>query len=114
MEPDKLTLNERIAKVKGWEVDYSMSGSADQFCAATPDGMLKDWRTDIADAWELVEEMFSNGHHYIDVASVGDRSNPWECEVSGANGNYGVARNAPTAPEAICLAYLAVMEKEDD
>jgi hypothetical protein len=64
------------------------------------------WSTDIAAAWVLVEEMRENGL----LLSLRDSGVNWFVVIrSEKGGEYAdVAKaNSPTAPRAICLAYLA-------
>ena len=96
------TINERIARVKRWH--YHGEGYASPVKSTGP---LRDWSGSIADAWELVEEMTSEPS-YVCIESPLVGENKWRCSVDEPNAIY---KDAPTAPEAICLAWLAVMEE---
>jgi hypothetical protein len=69
-----------------------------RFCIELP-----HYSTDIAAAWELVEQ--HDGEFYLDRDPVpGPYRKPWYA-LFGENLDDG--RYAPTAPEAICRAFLA-------
>ena len=109
-----MTLNERIAKVKGWY-------DAPSGWAKTGSGEIKplsmgevyktpDWSGSIADAWELVEEItdqITRGkmRNKSPALWFDKTSELWCCDI-GKHSAFG-----KTAPEAICLAYLAVKEE---
>ena len=110
-----MTLNERIAKVKGWEyfpARKSACPSRDFY-----QGDEKNWSGSIADAWELVREIQAHNPGWRFSILGGDtRFNGWKAEFFGhidPSQDYGqrhASEQAATLPEAICLAYLAVME----
>ncbi len=108
------TINERIAKAKGWEFDPGYQNYGAWF-AHNEDGRLAykamknglpDWSGSIADAWELVEELRNLGP--TDLATLKDGG--WQCNC--LRHGSSISRKAPTAQEAIALAWLAVNEGE--
>jgi len=56
---------------------------------------------DIEAAWEVVEKMAKDGEGLFDLAQ---HQNNWEAILSSPTGSFRA--NAPTAPEAICIAAL--------
>ena len=98
-----MTLNERIATAKGWEELAAIEGSY-----KIPGGYayrLPDWSGSIADAWGLVEEIGSAGRRDMYPVIWQDKGTDlWVCEF----GKIQSPQWCDTAPEAICLAYLAV------
>ena len=98
-----MTLNERVAKVKGWHYNVRYDLAAE----AADKGESRDWSHRIADAWELVEELLAQG---LDVAVESTRYRDGLCFTASVSDKD--AYDAATAPKAICLAWLAVMEGE--
>jgi len=64
---------------------------------------LPHYSTSMADAWALVEEMEHSGCNEISVLLDEDE---WACVVWIDGLNDFIEGIAPTAPEAICRAYL--------
>jgi hypothetical protein len=65
---------------------------------------IKDYSTDIAKAWEVVEKL--NTHIIIERLEYRE---DWYCEISGISNSAGEqlhSTTAPTAPLAICRAAL--------
>jgi hypothetical protein len=58
------------------------------------------WSSDIAAAWELVEQLAENPHTHVELSNS-LKPKGWNCWIGG-----GVRVNAPTAPLAICRAIL--------
>lgn len=81
-------LNERIARAKGWTR------------AREP-----NWSGNIADAWELMKEMRADLMEFA-ITPHYERHGGW-CFEFLDGGRY----ESGTAPEAICLAWLAIHEK---
>jgi len=108
------TLNERIAKVKGWYClgkDWCPPGVDVQRTAGI--WSLTDWQHSISDAWELVEEMEAEGL-YVCIEGPVIEKDDWRCSVSPkTDGGIGgsALENAGTACEAICKAWLEVHGK---
>ena len=100
------TINERIARVKRWH--YHGEGYASPVKSTGP---LRDWSGSIADAWELVEEMRP------EVGNIEINVDCDACMVTILTATEephlleGINVCANDAPEAICLAWLAVMEE---
>lgn len=108
-------LNERIAKVKGWY--NTPSGwariNSDGVTALSAGDVYKtpDWSGNIADAWELVGEIQETGRS-VSVNSPVPGYYTWD--VRGWNDKTNDGRyiaHGEDAPEAICLAWLAIHEK---
>lgn len=74
----------------------------------------EEWQpsTNIADAWQVLEKFQSTHNIYL----VTIEKYRWCCDLEGANGaapaggDEHVSEMADTAPRAICLACLAVMQ----
>lgn len=63
----------------------------------------KDWQHNIADAWELMEEILSEGKEETSICGcVSKPRTDWIVEFSD-----GIEVSAKTAPEAICKAWIA-------
>ena len=117
------SINERIARVKGWDLAPGLFG-ADPVGVVPRDTMLiaqqyRNWQHSIADAWELVEEMRAAG--WVPMVCEVEDIGTWRCigtdpAMPGQQDerDWERAGEAPTAPKAICLAWLSVMEKEDE
>jgi hypothetical protein len=75
---------------------------------------IPDYSTDIAAAWKVVEH-FGQVEYFIDMSN--SRRNGWRCAITGPEKVQGTRLTnhhiayAETAPLAICLAALEVMEK---
>lgn len=112
-----MTLNERIAKAKGWVMvewweDKGHEPPAYRRGWRHPHGsrrrvLPKNWSGSISDAWELVEEVSAGAG--LCVTRLQYDGEDWVCVLGS-----GKARRADTAPEAICLAWLAIHEKPTD
>lgn len=96
--------------------DYAMEGEAIGKFTFTYDGKssiyedtLPNWATDIAAAWELVEEMFSAGWNFYLESEHNQKSNYWVMfHMDGSDGTRisDSDGEAPTAPLAIARAWL--------
>lgn len=72
----------------------------------------QDWTTDIAAAWELVEEMIENGEAPGELIISWYEDKKWYCQSADRKvENYAYA---DTAPLAICRAWLMWRKGEDE
>lgn len=70
---------------------------------------LSDYSGNIGDAWKVVGVLELRGY-LLDTLS--NMSGHWYCEFCNKHGvTYGLAREQPTAPLAICMAALDLAEK---
>lgn len=120
-ESEKLRI--RVAELLGWTeiesrelvhspipqlVGVKPGERPSQFTGYVPKYTLPNWPEKIEDAWELVEKLTQS--HQVGVTFFGDC---WQCELNDHRTDqyypeiYG---NADTAPEAICKAFVKVME----
>lgn len=127
MQMTPAELREAIAKAKGYECKH---GYMDKACInpkdywVTPEGrltsVLPDWPTDIADAWNLVEEIRAHGD---EIRLDTDRNGSGEDVITvvalrfrgdgrGTGWNSVAIAEAPTPALAICRAWL--MWKDGD
>lgn len=108
-----MTLNERIAKLKGWT--YSDIQSCDVGVRKHPYVKIRDWSGTISHAWELVLEIQKlrppQIDHFIEelAETLTRMSGPMEPKTVLS----ALVRHAECAPKAICIAWLAVMEAKD-
>ena len=122
MTPAELRL--AIARAKGWTHirEVAFSGS---LIGKNPHGSsdtLPDWPADIAAAWELVQEgRFIIGPEYAggyDIRQIGwSVYECWVCAADDVNSETGHGRElaiAETAPLAICRAWLAWKDCENE
>lgn len=98
-------LRNEVARVLGyvyaavwWKPDGTLAGT------------LPKWSTSIADAWELVEQAERDGF-WLKIHSPFVAGDAWHAGftplgITGWNGQPDYAGAAPTAPRAICLAFL--------
>jgi len=109
-------LDRLVAEAKGWK-HLRLIASKDYawFIEESPGHYLQEvmrpWSTDIAAAWELVEEM-RNYEQYINL----DNSPCYfgECEaVLWVNENEYIDAYGQTVPEAIARAYLLAKLEEE-
>jgi len=123
MTPEQL--REAIAKAKGWRCivvdhgDFSRTIWWDK-----PDGTsaptLPDWPTNIANAWELVDEIRASGCELrIDTDRNGGGADIYSVAIMkfrgdgrGTGWTQVVEAEAPTAPFAISRCWLMWKEKE--
>jgi hypothetical protein len=128
-ELDELRL--RIARLDGWifpgeseqgDIDYMLNHYG------ISNHPVPDYPNDIAAAWELVDEMNHSGDGFVDLIYAIHDNGPqlkWLCEFRMLskwivkNGNDPLDGRsdyilglAPTAPEAICRAWLAWKEAQ--
>jgi hypothetical protein len=77
---------------------------------------LPDWPASIAAAWELVDDMDNNGK-WVQMRTPFIDDGYWcGCTpkgITGWNGTPDLWMNAPTAPLAICKAWLAWKRSEE-
>jgi hypothetical protein len=99
------TLNYRIADLKQW----AYSPNTDTARDFDNDGLPRDWSGSIADAWELVNELTAN--RWIVRVIIDSHSACVELRLPPTRGIV-IAPTQPTAPEAICAAYLHVMKEK--
>jgi hypothetical protein len=112
-------LRMEIAKAKGWQIYHYDKDIAENcyyllvdsdFDAVNPfnyrkteaecwEKDLPGWPANIADAWELVEEMGK-----LENVTIQNVEDYWRCEVDDMARTIGAC--ATTAPIAICKAYL--------
>jgi hypothetical protein len=117
MTPEEIRLE--IAKAKGIKLIFPFSPTMPYFengVTSTGRPYLSQvpwWPTSISDAWELVEEMRAAGF-WVQMRTpfVAGHNNDYWCGatpqgVTGWNGEPDNWTQAPTAPLAICRAYLA-------
>jgi hypothetical protein len=96
-----MELNKKIAKLKG--IPYSNFDPRD---------VNPNWEENIADAWELFEEIkyqvlivkWADGEYVISYVNAKNIYNPKKI----------ILGEAKTAPEAICKAWIAWKENEKD
>ena len=69
--------------------------------------ILPEYSTDIAAAWQVVEWMITGKPWECYLTHQTDG---WDCDFSHPGAMGVMAQTAPTAPEAICLAFLAAIE----
>ena len=100
------SINERIAKVKELKVTAVYQDGAVRTKAGKRIGEEYNWQHSIADAWVLVEEMARTESVTVALFPSGPEDEKAAVYVQATEGL------APTAPEAICLAYLALNEKK--
>ena len=122
-----LTDNEirlKIAELKGWRVyDVNLDYRVEKYMGTSPEGVfyavLPDWPTDIAAAWEMVEEIKAAGIWFMmgnpdfnpDAAMV----HGWWAKLylpDDDTGGIEIEQVADTAARAICLAWLTWKEVE--
>jgi hypothetical protein len=118
-ELDELRL--KIAKEKGYTHVIGKMDAASRYpteywlVGNSKTSVLPDWTTDIAAAWELVEEIKSDGRE-VGVTFVRNSYNKftgWMVDVGPKNGlQHSITVTGATAPEAICSAYLAWKEEQ--
>lgn len=66
----------------------------------------------ISDAWVLVDKL--RGKYFFQISSDGFTGEEWRCLIAlSDNPAISVTAEAPTAPEAICLAALKTLEVAD-
>ena len=106
-------LDEAIAKAKGWtslhgRMDFGSIHDSNFW--EKPGGIvtsfLPDWSTGIADAWGLIEELAENWT--ITIENRPDNPQEVLVRIFRAFSNIHFMGDAPTAPRAICIAWLAV------
>jgi len=107
---DKREIDAKIDRLKGHRVE--MLGDGDTSDVFRVLGVAKSfavndvphYSTSIADAWILVEEMVKASS----VVRISVSSGLWDCEAWIAETGILAFSDdgAPTAPEAICQAYL--------
>jgi len=106
---DRILEAEVAIKVMGWHL---VEGTTWRDAEGKYRGMTYIWcpSVSIADAWEVVEKMREGGNFDFELQELGAPA--WEAVFlpCGAIGVVGIGR-APTAPEAICRAALAALEK---
>ena len=76
---------------------------------------VEDYRPDfsIAQAWELVEELFRAGHSFA-INRMTDFSGIYSASFSVRDGVKWNTTSAQTAPIAICRAYLKIREGDTE
>ena len=105
------SINEEIAKAKGWQDIINSEGGVFEKFSMLP---KKNWQNSIADAWELVEELASMKNEWaIQLSGDGAESHRYSCFFTDLPSNSPTAY-APTAAEAICLAYLSLQGADDE
>jgi len=106
-------INEAVARKLGWIKVLAgwMDNSRHSIHPNIP-----NYCTDIADVWEIVEDLPYFKLSTVGYMSIKDRSaiTKWECTtVTGAPTQpIGYLAEADTAPMAICLAFLKLKESE--
>ena len=109
-------LRRKIAEVNGWIVQESPTELwyLDEIARWQ---IVPNWPVNIADAWELVEEMRESGYVFDlrarreqNIVMEGENYNHdrWSCECHpfGTITTKAILETADTAPRAICLAWL--------
>lgn len=92
----------------GWSAGYAISKAEEhsiRSCAA-PLRMLPTYSSDIAAAWEIVRKFLEQLRWNVELSSDQGELLEWRCELRGGDPYVEVYADAPTAPEAICLAAL--------
>lgn len=113
MEPDELRMV--IAKDKGYTLEPHRNCSCgtqtwylnDVICLAQE---VPHWSTDIADAWELVEEMADQGDLFIESWKDGEwfiANHPFSANPRGLASCDGKTTGKRDICLAICRAWLA-------
>jgi hypothetical protein len=109
MNNDEIRL--KVAKIKGWTVVQDLSLDMQPWLEDIP-----NWPVEIADAWELVEEMAIPDEFALSMIYKDCMENIiWECVYSRYEdcGDFGSRFvMADTAPLAICLAYIQWKESQ--
>lgn len=106
MTDEELRLN--VAKRKGFDKLRTSRGRwwGEQQATGYARVYIPDWPADIAAAWGLVEEMV-DGHADPHI-SHGWNPNTWDCDTISPR----IHSLAPTAPRAICIAWLMWKDAE--
>lgn len=74
---------------------------ADSTCKCDKQINVPNYTTDISAAWAVVEAF-----DYIECARLPFRPNCYGARINGTDGDILAITQAPTAPEAICLAAI--------
>jgi hypothetical protein len=107
--PD-LELRRRVAEVLGWTQLHKWGENIDGIPPGSPDTdanirSVPAYELDIAAAWGLLEGLRYDVDNTTDAPDV--------CVILWLEDGTPTSAIAPTAPRAICLAYLAWKESSD-
>lgn len=105
----ELELRRRVAEALGW-TDLRVEDGELWGRYSCMSAIISECESDIAAAWQLIEGMAKSDPLEVNVTWDGES---WMCnvDVSGSAWVYG---KDPTAPAAICKAWLAYMEQSDE
>ena len=104
-----LELRRKVAEAVGWTETHATGGLPCGIPPGKPShedshDVIPAYETDIAAAWELVEAMATDGNG--PKLGYNPRREGWHFNPTGWM-YEPLSATAPTAPRAICLAYLA-------
>lgn len=110
-----LEINKKIAEAKGIEIQTNNGANV---YVKSPEPLINyNWAENIADAWELFEELVTSQQGWRSVNLIGN-----DCAIlpryrvslvdHDANINTGLYESAETAPLAVCKAWLAWKENK--
>lgn len=123
-------LDRKIAEAKGWR--YSPFGEEKERNSSTGQvfpmsegfvyvqgestyhvaGWACNWSTDTAKAFELVDELTGASTNVVFQLTQGQVTRQWQASFICLAPRHRVNGEAPTVPEAICQAYIALKEWE--